>query len=65
MASPAHATIGHGDRTSGDASILGGNQVKVPITAPINVCGNNVNVIAVPILNPTSAKCSSGATVRN
>ncbi|MDF5758925.1 chaplin [Spongiactinospora sp. TRM90649] len=65
MASPAHATIDHGDKTSGDASILGGNQIKVPITAPINVCGNQVNVIAVPVLNPTSGVCTAGAKVRS
>ncbi|MEN3533542.1 chaplin family protein [Microbispora sp. ZYX-F-249] len=34
-----------GNRTSGRGSILGGNQVVVPITAPINVCGNSVAVI--------------------
>ncbi|WP_225878855.1 chaplin [Spongiactinospora rosea] len=65
MASPAHATIDNGDRTSGNGSILGGNQLKVPITAPINLCGNQVNVIAVPVLNPTQGKCVNGAKVNN
>ncbi|GAA3543801.1 hypothetical protein GCM10022419_024990 [Nonomuraea rosea] len=39
LAVPAHADI-----TSGNGSILGGNQLHIPITAPINVCGNSVGV---------------------
>ncbi|MEV4088638.1 chaplin family protein, partial [Nonomuraea fuscirosea] len=29
-----------GNRTSGDGSVLGGNQITAPISAPINACGN-------------------------
>ncbi|HZE31387.1 MAG TPA: chaplin family protein, partial [Actinoallomurus sp.] len=34
-----YAGVGH-HRTSGHHSILGGNQVHAPVTAPVNVCGN-------------------------
>ncbi|WP_181957992.1 chaplin family protein [Nonomuraea mesophila] len=49
-----------GNRTSGDASILGGNQVEAPISAPINACGN-----AVAIFGGATAGCKGGATVKN
>ncbi|MBF8186381.1 chaplin [Nonomuraea sp. K274] len=49
-----------GNRTSGDASVLGGNQVVAPISAPINACGN-----AVAIFGGATAGCKGGATVRN
>ncbi|MEO3806633.1 chaplin family protein [Nonomuraea sp. B1E8] len=49
-----------GNRTSGDASILGGNQVVAPISAPINACGN-----AVAIFGDATAGCKGGATVKN
>ncbi|NUW32627.1 DUF320 domain-containing protein [Nonomuraea sp. SMC257] len=47
-------------RTSGDSSILGGNQVNAPITAPINACGN-----AVSLFGRSDAGCKGGATVKN
>ncbi|GIN02173.1 chaplin family protein [Planomonospora venezuelensis] len=47
-----------GNRTDGRGSILGGNQVVAPITAPINVCGN-----AVAILGDSAAGCLGGAHV--
>ncbi|MFF5204954.1 chaplin family protein, partial [Streptosporangium sp. NPDC000396] len=47
-----------GNRTSGDHSILGGNQVVAPITAPINVCGN-----AVAVLGDAAAGCLGGSHV--
>lgn len=49
-----------GNRTSGDNSILGGNQVTAPITAPINACGN-----ALAIFGDATAGCRGGASVRN
>ncbi|WP_043615349.1 chaplin family protein [Nonomuraea candida] len=52
LAAPAHADI-----TNGAGSVLGGNQVHVPITAPINVCGNAVAVIGVGV-----AGCKGGAS---
>ncbi|MER6944466.1 chaplin family protein [Nonomuraea sp. NPDC000554] len=49
-----------GNRTSGDHSVLGGNQVIAPITAPINACGN-----AVAIFGEATAGCKGGAEVKN
>lgn len=56
MAVPAFA--GSGPVTSGDGSILGGNQVIAPITAPINACGN-----ALAVLGLAGAECRGGASV--
>ncbi|GAB3159947.1 chaplin family protein [Microbispora hainanensis] len=47
-----------GNRTSGHGSILGGNQVVAPITAPINVCGNSVAVIGKAF-----SGCTGGSSV--
>ncbi|MEV0974579.1 chaplin family protein [Microtetraspora glauca] len=47
-----------GNRTSGRSSILGGNQVVAPITAPINLCGNSVAV-----LGEAFSGCKGGASV--
>ncbi|MEU6429880.1 chaplin family protein [Microbispora sp. NPDC046973] len=47
-----------GNVTSGRGSILGGNQVVAPITAPINVCGN-----AVSVIGRSHAGCRGGASV--
>ncbi|SDJ94624.1 chaplin family protein [Nonomuraea jiangxiensis] len=56
--------VNHGrgipNRTSGDASVLGGNQVNAPISAPINACGN-----AISLIGKSDAGCKGGATVRN
>ncbi|MFD0905471.1 chaplin family protein [Actinomadura sediminis] len=49
---------GAGMQTSGDFSILGGNQVYAPISAPINVCGNSVAVLGM-----SRAHCKGGAEV--
>ncbi|MET8158287.1 chaplin family protein [Sphaerisporangium sp. NPDC005289] len=46
--------------TSGRGSVLGGNQVNAPITAPINACGN-----AVSLVGRSDAGCRGGATVKN
>ncbi len=47
-----------GPRTSGNESILGGNQVSAPISVPVNVCGN-----AIALLGDASAFCKGGASV--
>jgi len=47
-----------GNVTSGRGSILGGNQIVAPITAPINVCGN-----AVAVIGKSHAGCRGGASV--
>ncbi|GAA3096327.1 chaplin family protein [Streptosporangium carneum] len=48
-----------GNTTSGRSSVLGGNQVLIPITAPINVCGN-----AVAVLGDAFAGCRGGASIK-
>ncbi|SEG80002.1 Small secreted domain [Nonomuraea solani] len=48
------------NRTSGNGSVGGGNQVNAPISAPINACGN-----AVSLFGKSDAGCKGGATVRN
>jgi hypothetical protein len=59
MGVPAFAsTVGGGPDTSGAGSVLGGNQVNVPISIPINVCGN-----AIAILGIAEAGCQGGAGV--
>ncbi len=50
---------GISDTTSGRSSVLGGNQVKAPITAPINACGN-----AVSLFGGSEAGCKGGASVK-
>ncbi|GAA2374338.1 chaplin family protein [Nonomuraea africana] len=49
-----------GNRTSGDNSVLGGNQVTAPISAPINACGN-----ALAIFGDATAGCKGGSSVKN
>jgi LPXTG-motif cell wall-anchored protein len=44
--------------TSGNHSILGGNQVNAPISVPVNICGN-----AAAVLGFAAAGCEGGATV--
>ncbi|WP_285578291.1 chaplin family protein [Actinoallomurus iriomotensis] len=55
FAAPANAGI---NNTSGDGSILGGNQVNVPISIPVNVCGN-----AIAVIGGARAGCRGGASV--
>jgi hypothetical protein len=60
------AKVGNGggsggdQRTSGEHSVLGGNQIYAPISAPINVCGNTAAVLGDAV-----AGCKGGATVTN
>jgi ChpA-C len=51
----------NGNHTSGNFSILGGNQINVPISAPIDVCGNAVGAL----LGIAVAHCKGGASVDN
>jgi ChpA-C len=46
------------DTTSGNGSILGGNQINIPISIPIDACGN-----AIAILGIAGAGCVGGASV--
>jgi hypothetical protein len=52
-----YADGGH-DHTSGVGSIGGGNQVDLPINAPVNVCGN-----AAAVLGDALSACKGGAHV--
>ncbi|GLU47356.1 chaplin family protein [Nocardiopsis ansamitocini] len=57
MASPAHAV--DDVFTSGNGSILGGNQIIADLDIPVNICGNAISVLGV-----SGAQCShSGAFV--
>ncbi|GLW66038.1 hypothetical protein Arub01_42820 [Actinomadura rubrobrunea] len=54
---------GGGQATSGRSSVLGGNQVNVPISAPISACGNTVAIIGTAGANCTgSAKVTGNGT---
>jgi ChpA-C len=53
----AFALAGTGPSTSGDHSILGGNQIGVPISVPVNVCGN-----ALALLGDAFGACQGGAS---
>ncbi|GLW13166.1 hypothetical protein Misp01_82940 [Microtetraspora sp. NBRC 13810] len=44
--------------TSGDSSAVGGNQVNVPVSAPVNACGN-----AISLIGNSDAGCRGGSTV--
>lgn len=47
--------------TSGNGSILGGNQLGLDLNVPINVCGN-----AIAVIGNAGAYCEdSGAFVKN
>lgn len=63
FASTAHQASGPSSTwvTSGDGSILGGNQVFIPINIPVDVCGNAVAVLGIA----GSAGCQGGASVNN
>ncbi|QKW33203.1 chaplin [Actinomadura sp. NAK00032] len=49
-----------GQNTDGSGSVLGGNQLNAPISAPVNVCGN-----AVAVVGNAVAGCEGGAHVKN
>lgn len=55
-----HADGHPGMRTSGDGSVLGGNQLRAPISVPINICGNSAAILGV-----AKAWCKGGAHVEN
>ena len=55
-ASVSHGSGGSGSSTSGNGSIGGGNQISVPISVPVSVCGNSVAA-----LGTAAAKCQGGS----
>ena len=56
----ASASIIPDQSTSGNGSILGGNAINLPVSAPIDVCGNGVGVLGTAL-----GGCSGGASVNN
>jgi hypothetical protein len=54
----AGGTIKHAGLSAGNLSVGSGNQVKVPVTVPANICGN-----AVAVLGGSNAGCVGGAAV--
>jgi hypothetical protein len=54
LGSPANAGV----NTRGDDGLVSGNQVIVPISIPVNVCGNAVAVIGI-----AGAGCKGGASI--
>lgn len=54
----AMALAGTGPSTSGNHSILGGNQIAAPISVPVSVCGN-----ALALLGDAFGVCQGGASV--
>ncbi|MDX2822355.1 chaplin family protein [Streptomyces ipomoeae] len=55
----AHADAGAQGSATNSPGVLSGNNVQAPVNAPVNVCGNTVNVIG--LLNPAAGnKCSNG-----
>jgi len=59
-ATAAGGTSGSRQKTSGKSSVLGGNQVNAPVSAPISACGNSVAV-----LGAAQGSCEGGATTAN
>jgi hypothetical protein len=54
---PGGMSSGQGLRT-GNVSVGSGNDVQIPVSVPVNACGN-----AVAVLGDSSAGCAGGATV--
>ncbi|MFI1724307.1 chaplin [Streptomyces sp. NPDC020489] len=53
----AHADAGASGSSSNSPGVLSGNTVQAPVHAPVNVCGNTVDVVGV--LNPAMGnKCA-------
>ncbi len=54
---PGGTSSGHGTQ-AGNISVGSGNDVQIPVSAPVNACGN-----AVAVLGDSSAGCAGGASV--
>ncbi|SDH97952.1 Small secreted domain [Sinosporangium album] len=57
---PQSGSSGAPGTTSGTSSVLGGNQVNAPITAPVNACGN-----AISLVGNSDAGCQGGSSVKD
>ncbi|QGZ48408.1 DUF320 domain-containing protein [Streptomyces sp. QHH-9511] len=59
-AGAAHAGSGAQGAAVGSPGVISGNTVQLPVHAPVNVCGNTVNVVG--LLNPAYGnKCANGS----
>ncbi|CAL9364595.1 Chaplin-B [Streptomyces sp. enrichment culture] len=59
MAMPAYADAGAEGAAVGSPGVVSGNTVQLPVHAPLNVCGNTVNVVG--LLNPAAGNaCVNG-----
>ena len=58
--SPVHADSDASGATKGSPGVLSGNNVQVPVDAPVNACGNSVDAVA--LLNPAFGNsCANGS----
>ncbi|NEC07750.1 chaplin [Streptomyces sp. SID7909] len=56
----AHADAGASGGASNSPGVLSGNSVQVPVSVPVNVCGNSVDVVG--LLNPSFGNsCRNGS----
>ncbi|MFJ8072800.1 chaplin [Streptomyces sp. NPDC096176] len=55
-AAPAMADAGAQGTATGSAGVLSGNVIQLPVSVPLNLTGNSVNVLG--LLNPVSANTS-------
>jgi ChpA-C len=58
MGAPAFASTHHNGPNVGNVSVISGNNVYAPISAPVSICGN-----AIAILGVAEASCQGGAGV--
>jgi hypothetical protein len=56
MASPAGAATDTG--TNGNGGVFSGNQVIVPVSIPVDVCGDSIAILGI-----SRAGCRGGASV--
>lgn len=58
-AAPAMADAGAEGAAADSPGVLSGNVIQIPLHAPLNTCGNTVDVIA--LLNPAFGSVCSNA----
>ncbi|MFJ7333219.1 chaplin family protein [Streptomyces sp. NPDC101110] len=55
---PAYAGSGADGSAAGSPGVVSGNTLQLPVRAPVNVCGNTVNVVG--LLNPAAGNGCAG-----
>lgn len=58
----AYAAAGAAGSATGSPGVLSGNTAQVPVHAPVNVCGNTVNVVG--LLNPAAGNACADTSGR-